>query len=130
MANVERQLVQNRESDPEESIAGLQLRTFHGRLVDGSLLSHRQIIGGQAEPGYQERSDQKINRLDDAQEEVSQSCRDTAILLPRSQGIKSNSLTGHKYGVIGMNKDRVGGRALPARGRRKRRPFRPAESRT
>ena len=49
-------------------------------LVDGNLLPQCEDLGGQAKPGYQERSDQKVNRLDDAHEEVSQSCRDTAIL--------------------------------------------------
>ncbi len=52
--------------DPEEAVSGPQLRAFDGLLVDGNLLSQRQILGGQAEPGYQERSDQKIDRLDDA----------------------------------------------------------------
>jgi hypothetical protein len=32
-------------------------------LVEGNLLSQREVLGGQAEPGYQERSDQKVNRL-------------------------------------------------------------------
>ena len=58
-------------------------------------------FGGQAEPGYQERSDQQINRLDDVHEEVSQGCLDMAILPPRNLNIESrNSLTQNEYGVI------------------------------
>jgi hypothetical protein len=64
-------------------------------------LSQGEVLGSQAEPGHQERSDQKANRFDDAHEEVSQSCRETAILLRESRGIKPrNSLTENEYGII------------------------------
>jgi hypothetical protein len=43
-----------------------------GVLVNGNLLSEGQVLGGQTEPGDQERSDQKIDCLDDAHGEVSE----------------------------------------------------------
>jgi hypothetical protein len=68
-------------------------------LVDGNLLTQGEDLGGQAEAGRQKRSDQKVNRLDDAHEKVSQSCPDTAVV-PRGRGIKPrNSLTANEYGI-------------------------------
>ena len=89
------------EPDPEDPVAGPQLGTFDGVLVDGNLLPQGEVLGGQAEPGHQECSDQKVDRFDDAHEEVSQSRRETGILLPRRLRIKPrNSLTGNAYGII------------------------------
>ena len=59
------------EQDPEDPVTGPQLGPFDGLLVDGNLLSQGEVLGGQAEPGCQECSDQKIHRLDDAHGEVS-----------------------------------------------------------
>lgn len=60
------------EPDPEDPVAGPRLGAFDGVLVDGNLLPQCEDLGGQPEPGHQERSDQKLNRLDDAHEEVSE----------------------------------------------------------
>jgi len=60
------------EPHPEDASAEPQLRTFDGLFADRQLLSQGQILGGEAEPGHQERSDQKIDRLDDAHVEVSE----------------------------------------------------------
>ena len=81
MARADRQWDQSRESQTQK-IRSLppQLGAFDGVLIDGNLLPQCQVFGSQAEPGHQQCSDQKVNRLDDAHEEVSQSCPDTAIL--------------------------------------------------
>ena len=81
MARADRQWDQSRESQTQK-IRSLppQLGAFGGVLIHGNLLPQCENLGGQAEPGHEERSDQKINRLDDAHEEVSQSWQDTAIL--------------------------------------------------
>ena len=45
-----------------------------------------------------------VNRFDDGHEDVSQSCRDQAILLPRSLDSKfRNSLTENEYRAISMD---------------------------
>jgi hypothetical protein len=61
-------------------------------LVDGNLLPQCQIFGGQAEPGHQECPDQKVNRLDDAHEDVSQSCQDTGDSTPEKAGHQISQL--------------------------------------
>jgi hypothetical protein len=59
---------QSGEPDPEDPVTLPQLGAFDGVLVNGHLLPKGEDLGGQAEPGHQERSDQKINHLDDAHE--------------------------------------------------------------
>ena len=102
MANADRQSDHSRESNTQKTRSrGRSLGRLTTVLVDGNLLSQGQVLGGQHESGRQERSDQNVNRFDDAHAEVSQSCQNTAILLPGSLGIKPpNSLTENEYGII------------------------------
>ena len=58
----------------------------------------------QAEPRIQKCSEQQTNRLNQAHKEVSQGCRETAILLAKELGIDScNSLLWYNYGVFGSD---------------------------
>jgi hypothetical protein len=57
---------ESREPNPEDAVTGPQLGAFDGVLVDGHLPPQGEVFGGQVEPGYQERSDEKKDRLEDA----------------------------------------------------------------
>jgi hypothetical protein len=105
---------------PIERMAILELRAMRGwskvetarrfgiapdTIIDGNLLPKCKDLGGQAEPGHQECSDQKENRLDDAHGEVSHNRQKRPILSPRRMDIKSpNSLTFNEYGISNRNR--------------------------
>ena len=47
------------EQDPEKAVPKPQLGAFAGVLKDGDLLPEGEILGGEAEPGCQECSEEK-----------------------------------------------------------------------
>ena len=99
------------EPDPEDPVAGPPLGAFDGVLVDGNLLPQCKDLSGQAEPGYQECSYQKEDRLDDARGAIPGGCRGTPILRPEPQDSKRRkSLTGNEYEITTRD---TGRRHLP-----------------
>ncbi len=83
---------ESREPDPEDPVTSPQLGAFDGVLVDGHLLPQCEVLGGQDEPGQQECPDQKIDRLDDAHEKVSQRCPE--------QGDSTSEKAGHQISQV------------------------------
>ena len=65
------------------------------------LRGYPPVLHGQAEPGYHERSDHKVNRLDDAHGVLSGGCGGAPILLPEPRdGKRRKSLTANEYEII------------------------------
>ena len=108
------------EPDPEDPVAGPQLGAFDGVLVDGNLLPQGEVLGGQAEPGYQECSDQKVDRLDDAHGALPGWLGARRFYRQEPQDSKPRkSLTGNEYGIIGRHRYGFASGAVPASWRKR-----------
>lgn len=74
--------------------------------IHGNLLPQGEDLGGQVEPGHQQRSDQKVNRPDNAHAAVSEGCGGTPILLPEPPNSKRRkSLTDSENGITNRERE-------------------------
>ncbi len=109
MARAERQLDQRRgtptgpeagEQDPEKAVPKPQLGAFAGVLKDGDLLPEGEILGGEAEPGCQECSEEKENRLDEAHGLAPGVAHQSDSTRQRPGSKRRNSLWWNENGII------------------------------